>query len=519
VNSLPASGAGAPRREDSLKKRYAYKLGANFIGLPVTLGVQAVMTRMLGPANYGSYSFLNNFFMRVVNFFDSGISAGFYSKLSQRPGEPGLVRFFWGVAFTVSVLVVASVAIAIGVGARETVWPDQRAIYICMAAIWALLTWYSMVINKVLDAYGLTAQCEVVRLQQKVLGLALILLMLWLRWSSLGQFYLYQYVVVFFLCASWAVVLRGHGRSLFPAQRLATGKIGDYGREFYIYSAPLVVLNVIDLVAGILDRWFLQRFSGSVEQGLYSLSAQVGALCFLVSGAMTPLFWREISRAFGAGDHDEMRRLFGRTVKILYVVTAGLSALIAFQGRNVGLLLGGAQFSGAAMPITIMAFYPVHQTYGQLTGSFLLGTGQTKFVRNFGVVTILLGLALSYYVLAPGVRGGLGLGAVGLASKMVVAQLVAVNLQLWFITRFLGVPLRGFLWHQLYSLTSIMLVAWVSTWVAGRVVSRPLPELLCSGAVYTFGVAMLVFAYPALVCMTRADLGRQIAAVRSVLAR
>ena len=47
------------------------------------------MARMLGPANYGSYSFLKSFFTQVVNFFDSGISAGFYSKLSQRPDKPG----------------------------------------------------------------------------------------------------------------------------------------------------------------------------------------------------------------------------------------------------------------------------------------------------------------------------------------------------------------------------------------------------------------------------------------------
>ncbi|MDA1095640.1 MAG: lipopolysaccharide biosynthesis protein [Chloroflexi bacterium] len=517
---LPAaSGAGAPRDEDSLRKRYGYKLGANFMGLPVTLGIQAVMARMLGPANYGSYSFLNSFFVQIVNFFDSGISAGFYTKLSQRPDEPGLVRFFWVVAVTVSALFIVSVAITIGLGARETVWPDQRAIYICMAAIWALLIWYSQVINKTLDAYGLTAQGEIVRLGQKVLALVLILLMFWLGWGSLGQFYLYQYVVLSFLCVSWAVVLRRHGRTLFPAQPLATGRIGDYGREFYIYSAPLVVLNVVDLVAAILDRWFLQRFSGSVQQGLFGLSAQVGALCFLVSGAMTPLFWREISRAFGAGDDDAMRRLFGRTVRILYVVTACLSGLIAFQARNVSLLLGGADFSAAALPIAIMVFYPVHQTYGQLTGSFMLATGQTQLARNLGIVTILFGLGLSYYLLAPPVLGGLGLGAVGLAFKMVMAQLVAVNLQLWFITRFLGVSFRSFLWHQLYALASIMLVAWVSTWVAGRVVSGPLPELLCSGVVYALGLGMLVFAFPALVSMSRADLAREIAAARSALAR
>jgi O-antigen/teichoic acid export membrane protein len=489
------------------------------MGLPISLGIQAVMARLLGVANYGNFSFLNSFFNQVVSFFDSGISASFYTKLSQRPDEPGLIRFFWGVALAVSILVMVSVAIAVGVGVRETLWPDQRATYIYMAAVWSLLIWYSQVINKALDAYGLTTQGEVVRLQQKVFSLALILLMFWMGWDSLGQFYLYQYVVLSFLCVSWAFVLSRHGRVLFPTESLATGKIRDYSREFYLYSGPLVILSVVDLVASILDRWFLQQFAGSVQQGLFGLSAQIGALCFLVSAAMTPLFWREISRAFQSKDHDVMRRLFGRTVKILYVVTAGLSGLIVFQGRNVSLLIGGAEFSAAALPIAIMVIYPVHQTYGQLTATFFLGTGQTKLVRNLGIVTILLGLGLSYFLLAPPVQGGLGLGAVGLATKMVAAQFVAVNLQLWFITRFLGISFGSFLWHQLYALVSVMVVAWMSTWVTGLAVSGPLVELLCSGFVYVLGLGMLVFAYPSLVCMSRPELTRAIAAARAALAR
>ena len=42
----------ASNKEDSLKKRYVYKLGANIIGIPVSLVVQAIIPRILGPAVY-----------------------------------------------------------------------------------------------------------------------------------------------------------------------------------------------------------------------------------------------------------------------------------------------------------------------------------------------------------------------------------------------------------------------------------------------------------------------------------
>ncbi len=505
------------KAEDSLRKRYAYKLGVNFLALPFTLGTQAIVTRLLGPATYGSYSFLSSFFTQFVNFFDSGISAGLYSKLSQRPDEAGLVRFFWGVMAVISALVLMLIAVAFGVGWRETVWPGQRGTYVWMAAAWGLVAWYSLVMNKALDAYGLTVDSEVVRFKQKAFAFALVLIMAWCQWGSLVHFFIYQYAILLFLCLSWSTVLHHHGRRLMPAVRLNVGEIAGYRSEFYAYASPLVVVNLVALVAGILDRWFLQKFSGSIQQGYFGLSFQIGALCFMVSGAMTPLFWREIAKAYFALDHDAMRRLFGRTVKMLYVVTAFLSVFIAFQAKNMSLLLGGAQFSQAALPVAIMAFYPIHQTYGQLTGSFLLGTGQTQLTRNVGIVTTLLGLILSFCLLAPIGNGGLGLGATGLASKMVLAQLAEVNLQLWFVARFLRVSFLGFVVHQLCALAGIVLLAWLATWITAQLVSAPALALVSSGAIYTVSVGGLLFLFPPLIAMSHAELRTQIRAAQATL--
>lgn len=507
------------KSEDSLKKRYAYKLGANVIGLPITLAIQAIVPRLLGPAIYGNYSFLNTFFTQIVNFFDAGISAGFYTKLSQRSHEPGLVKFFWGVVGIVSTLVIVFASVVLATGLAGIVWPDQEARYVWMAAIWGLLTWYSQVINKALDAYGLTVSSEIVRLQQKGLGLALILLMFWLRRFSLTEFYLYQYTILLFLVVTWGVVLQRNGRTLFPRARLAAGQIKIYSREFFIYSAPLVVLGVVALVGGVLDRWLLQKFAGSVQQGFYGLSYQIGALCFLAASAMTPLFWREISRAFGEQNMPQMQRLFERTVRIMYVITAFLAVFIALQADKVSLILGGSKFKQAALPISIMVFYPIHQTYGQLTGSFLLGTGQTRLYRNLSVTTIIFGLLLALWLLTPTTKFGLGLGATGLAIKMVLEQLVSVNLQLWFISRFLKISFGKFLIHQLYSVALLVGLAWTSAQTVNLVVLKPLLALLCSGVLYTLSFAGFVFLFPTLVSMSRTELQTQLTLAYQAIVR
>lgn len=82
--------------EDSLKKRYVFKLLTNLVGFFVSLFTQAMIPRGLGPKAYGDFSFLSNFFTQLVGFFDAGTSIAFYMKLSQRNKDIGIITFYWG---------------------------------------------------------------------------------------------------------------------------------------------------------------------------------------------------------------------------------------------------------------------------------------------------------------------------------------------------------------------------------------------------------------------------------------
>jgi len=79
---------------DSLKKRYFAKLSTNFASLAVNIVIQATIPRGLGPRAYGDFNFLSSLFTRIVNALDMGTSACFYTKLSQRQNDLGLVSFY-----------------------------------------------------------------------------------------------------------------------------------------------------------------------------------------------------------------------------------------------------------------------------------------------------------------------------------------------------------------------------------------------------------------------------------------
>ncbi len=508
-----------PVKEDPLRKRYLYKLGTNLIGFALSLITAGIIPRGLGPTAYGNFYFLNNFFNQVANFLDLGTSMAFYTKISRRPQETELIRFYWGFASLISLVMLLAVWIALTFGLESWLWPDQTMHYIWMAAILGLLTWYSTIVNYLVDAYALTTKTEIVRIQQRLLGVILIVLMLRFSLFSLDNFFLYNYAIVLFACVGWWRVMNQAGLSILPTMRLPFSKVKNYVREFYEYTAPLIVFAVTSLLVNMLDRWLLQRFAGSIQQGFFSLSYKIGAICFLFTSAMTPLLTREFATAFGRQDIKQMQSLFRRYVPTLYTLAAFLAVFVAVQADKVSLIFGGSEYQGATLAVSIMAFYPIHQTYGQLTSSLLWATGQTKVFRNLGVAFMLAGLPVSFWLVAPPQLLGLNLGATGLAIKMVALQFVGVNLYLWFNVRFLHLHFRKFLYHQLYSLAVLASIAWLASRIVNLLVTSTLIAFLISGFFYTLGVGIATLVFPALLLMSRSELMNYLANFRLTLKR
>lgn len=112
-----------------------------------------------------------------------------------------------------------------------------------------------------------------------------------------------------------------------------------------------------------------------------------------------------------------------------------------------------------------MAIYPVHQTYGQLSGSLLLATGRTRLYRNLGVSMLILQFPITFWLPGTSFLVWLGAGSYRLGDCMVGIQLIGVNLELWYNCLFLKLPFGRFLFHQLYSVVLLASFAWLSAWV------------------------------------------------------
>ncbi|HPO90722.1 MAG TPA: oligosaccharide flippase family protein, partial [Victivallales bacterium] len=120
--------------EDSLRKRYFYKLFTNIAGYAIGLITMGIIPRALGPKAFGDFNFLTNFFSQVVSFFDMGSSTAFFTKISQRQKESSLFVFYLWFAGGLTVLILAGVSLIGIFPVHQKLWPDQRIIFVYCGA-------------------------------------------------------------------------------------------------------------------------------------------------------------------------------------------------------------------------------------------------------------------------------------------------------------------------------------------------------------------------------------------------
>jgi O-antigen/teichoic acid export membrane protein len=505
---------------DSLKKRYFFKFIANIFGLIANSITQIIIPRALGAQAYGNYNFLTSFFTQVIGFLDMGTSIGFYTKLSQRPQEDSLVSFYLYFSAIVSGTVIAFVCISHRFGVYRSFWPGQRVIYIYFAALWGILTWFVQLFTKMADAYGVTVSSEMVRISQGLVGLLVILMLFGLNQLNLQNLFLYYFFMLTFFIIGLLYIMNKHGYAITLRSLASWEKVRSYCKEFIDYSHPLFTFSLVGFIAGVFDTWILQFFGGSIEQGYYGLSYRIGVVCLIFTSAMTPLITREFAVAYAEGDLKQMAYLFRRYIPLLYSIAAYFSCFIASQADTVIKIVGGKTFRGAFLAVAIMAFYPVYQTYGQLSGSVFFASGRTSLYRNIGIIFLLGGLPLTYFFIAPGDKLGLNAGATGLAIKMVLISVLGTNVQIYFNAKFLGLRFWRYVGHQfavLGCLLGLALGTRLSVDGMGFFHHGPIFEFLLAGFLYSLLVFVIFYTQPLLFGVTRHDVRHFMGLVRERL--
>jgi len=484
----------------SLKTRFFWKLTNSTLSGGLSFLMLPFVSRALGPTDYGLYNFLRFFFEKIIQFFDIGASA-FYPRFSRNPGDRGILRFLILYDFILligSILALLTLFIS---GKAESVLTTKSFFIISLTFIFMWLFIVNGKMTELMDALGRTITNEIVQFFMR-LALAIGIGLLFLSNKlSIGTYLAIQSLVYFI----FVVFLISLAKKYLPPKTQTT-PLKETANDFRVYSQPLFLASLVGIITGLGDRWILQVFSGAAEQGYYSFGLNLGTICFLLTGSVTPLLIREYAIAHSKNDKARIAAMFSKFLPVFYMLTAMISCFLATHGDWISPILGGADFTKAAIPVMLLTLGPIHQTYGQLSGGLMVATDRTKNYGKINMFMALIGLPVTYLCVAPKSYLGLDLGAAGLAFKTVFLQIVMVNIQIWYNTKYLGLKMTKFVIQQVVILGLLLAIGFMSKYIIGFFGSPGIITLLFSGMIYMTCIAVVIFSFPGIISISREEM-------------
>ena len=468
----------------SVSSRFFVSLLSNILRGGLSFATGIIIARSLGPDLFGDYIFLCSSFTAILFLIDLGTSKAFFTFISQK--QPGFtyILFYaiWqALQFIVSLLIIS---LALPESWMEALWlgQDRTTLLLAFAAIFLQMSAWKTIIS-IGESLRMTRRLQLMNICLS--GILFIVI------SGTWFLDLLTIRIIFILIGIEYGLAVGIAVKLFsiPQFKGDPFHLQDTLRKYRTYCSPLIIMSVFSFGYQFTDRWFLQNFGGSVEQGFYGIAYQFAAVCLIGTTSLVNIFWKEIAEAQEKRDFDRVHDLYQKVCRFLYFGAAILCGfLIPWRGDIVQIFLGNG-YKASAITLGIMFLFPVHQSLAYFTHTLFFATENTKAQLYLRCIFWGVSIPVSYLVLAPknAMVPGLELGAMGMAWKVVILQILSVNLMIWWIS-------REFKWkfdwaYQVISLSVVLFFGWIAHEVVMGINSIFMMNLFL-----TFGIAFLLYS-------------------------
>ncbi len=496
----------------SISARFGTTLFTNILRAGLSFLSALIIARGLGPADFGNMSFLLGTFVAIHSFIDMGSSSAFYTFISQRRRSKHFLRiyFCWvGMQLLAELLLVG---LLVPNAVLQKVWIGQdRAILLLALVASFLMNNVWAVVSQLGESIRRTQRVQLAWTLQAMTHLMLTFI-LW-RFGLLSVRTVFGITIL-----QYVVLVLWLGRGFYVDHvadkdaKDAIDNISTVLKEFSEYCFPLLLSSAVGFLYMFGDRWMLQAFGGSIEQGYFSIAQQFTSISLVATTSILQVFWKEIAEAQHTGDQEKAYALYRCISRRLYFVAATVSCLLIPYSHDIALKLLGVAYEEAWPTLALLFLFPIHQSLGQIGGTFFCATGRTRPFAVLSAGIMMVSLPVTYLMVADPKQlvPGLGLGSVGLAIKFVVIQVVSVNLQAVLIAR-----LNGWKWdwsYQAIGPSFLILLGMSARWITDETLSfiglgsHLLSSLLVASAIYVLGICMILYFMPWLIDLTRDEI-------------
>jgi len=511
---------------DSFKKRYFIKFLKSITDALINVCLLLFVPRVLGPANYGSFSFIRDTFQNIVTFSDLNLSSAHINYASRKQSSKVATNVYFSYTILVGLVVLIFVFFITQTGLDQLIFPRQSTEYLFLGALLAYLMYLSTSLMSLSDSKIATFGFE---MRSIVINFSMFLMLALLYFTNLlnlETFFIHRIILYLLLLSIGYLYLYRNINFRPKLVDPSNIEVKEVIRNFVTFSNPLFTLSIVGILFGFFDRWFLQIIYGSVSQGFFTLAFSLSSIASLFLSPMTPLLMQSIAQADEENNYIGMKNAFDK-VKFLYLIGAFLSIFFMFHTKEIMGLIGGSNYNAATSTVIVMFIYPIHVVYGQFCGGVLIALRKTRLYRNISIVSTLVGVVITYFLLAPKsfIIPGLELNSLGLALKLVLIQLFSVMVQLFFVCKYFNVKISNYIISQIIIPIPIFLVG-IGEWFMVQNISihvhGPIGNILSLGTsllLWSIVLAGVLWRFPILGGLDRAFLNGNVQQLFTLLRR
>ena len=465
----------------NLFRDYITKLLSQGMGLMISGFYILYLPIKLGPQLYGDYEYMTAITLSILNVLNFGMSYGFLTRLAAIKED--LAAFIAiGVIFLVVFLSGQIVLTGLFLFTSDNIGSYSNRfelIWIAMTFSFTTIVWQLM--RETSDTLGFTIISEKYYLLYR---LAAIVSLYCIGAIGLHSVFLIQLIAsIVFVIACFLII---RSKYLNTVGVCFVSNVRLLMRKYWMYAYPLLLTTIITGCYAFGERHMLQVFSGSEQQGIYSLALRLSSVLVVVSSALTPLLLREVVHLKNHNKENLGLKL-ELWLKLMSTIVLVLCIYFGVNSVEVAILGFGDTYASLGPVLGVMMFYPVTQVYGQYLQTTMLSLSLTKDIKNITLIQSFLNGVTIWILIAPQKYWGLSLGAYGLALSTVITSLIGSALRLVYLRRVIAIRPFSLFWSNLISFS----VLYISASALKLVFDSNLVGLILSLVIY--GIFSIIF--------------------------
>ncbi len=395
----------------------SYQAAAQVVGVLTGLAMTVLLSRHLGPAEFGGFTYLFAFLYFFLAANDLGINTIAVRELSQEPGRAA--EILGRVLALRLVLGLITLVVAWGVILAMR-FPFDLAVALGIFALLLPLTALKLPVVIFQSAlrfdYGMW-----VDLTTRLAGLAAVIVVVWAE----GRLVAVSAALVIAEVVGWVLMRRLAGRLVRPVW----GVDVRYWAAVLRSSLPLGLAGLLSAALNRLDFFMLERMTDLSQVGQYGAAYKVTTLAErlpqLVMNTLYPVMARD-----ARGDRARLRRTYRESLRLLAGLGVPMALAVTMLSKSIVQILFGGPYAEAAGALRVLVWASAC-LYAALPGGVLLialGRERVNLVAQLLAVVLNVGLNLAW-IPRWGIRGA-AFATVTSFALILVVTLVASALAL-----------------------------------------------------------------------------------------